>query len=62
MLDTTDPVHPSFMVDVVGTYVVQLIVNDGTVDSGPNTVNTRWVHLQRPLQIAVGKAVAVSAL
>ncbi len=30
--------NPSFMVDVSGTYVVQLIVNDGTVDSAPDTV------------------------
>ena len=31
--------NPSFVADVSGTYVVQLIVNDGTVDSAPVTVN-----------------------
>ncbi|MCD4811316.1 putative Ig domain-containing protein [bacterium] len=32
-------VNPSFVVDVPGTYVVQLVVNDGTVDSDPDTVS-----------------------
>ena len=30
--------NPTFVADVLGTYVVQLIVNDGTVDSLPDTV------------------------
>src|SRR5205823_11368839 len=36
----TDPatVHPSFTIDVFGTYTAQLIVNDGTVNSAPATV------------------------
>ena len=36
----SDPaaVHPTFNVDVSGTYVAQLIVNDGTLDSAPETV------------------------
>ena len=36
----SDPtaVAPTFVVDIVGTYVVQLIVNDGTVDSAPDIV------------------------
>jgi hypothetical protein len=36
----SDPttVHPTFVVDQVGTYVAQLIVNDGTLDSAPVTV------------------------
>jgi hypothetical protein len=37
-LDTTNPVYPFFGVDVAGTYVVQLVVNDGIVDSAPDTV------------------------
>ncbi|UCD81362.1 MAG: fibronectin type III domain-containing protein, partial [Desulfobacterales bacterium] len=37
MSDTT-AVKPTFEVDVAGTYAVQLIVNDGTVDSAPDTV------------------------
>jgi hypothetical protein len=31
-------VNPTFVVDLPGTYVVQLIVNDGTVNSPPDTV------------------------
>src|SRR5262249_17425699 len=31
-------VHPTFVVDQAGTYVAQLIVNDGTLDSTPVTV------------------------
>src|SRR5205823_4865346 len=31
-------VHPTFVVDQAGTYVAQLIVNDGTLDSAPVTV------------------------
>ncbi len=36
----SDPtaVNPTFFVDVFGTYVVQLIVNDGTVNSAPDSV------------------------
>ena len=30
---------PTFIIDVVGTYGIQLIVNDGTVDSDPEIVN-----------------------
>jgi hypothetical protein len=32
-------VSPTFTADRAGTYVVQLIVNDGTLSSAPNTVN-----------------------
>jgi len=38
VIDTTDPVHPSFLADLAGTYVVRLIVNDSLVDSAPDTV------------------------
>lgn len=37
-LSDLSAVNPAFVVDVAGTYVVQLIVNDGTVDSDPDTV------------------------
>ena len=37
-LDDTDPVHPTFTPDVAGSYIVQLIVNDGVMDSAPDTV------------------------
>jgi hypothetical protein len=37
-LSDSTVVNPTFVVDVVGAYVVQLIVNDGSVDSGSNAV------------------------
>jgi hypothetical protein len=37
-LENSTTVNPSFVVDVAGTYVVQLIVHDGTSSSAPDTV------------------------
>ena len=37
-LSDATAVGPTFVADVAGTYVAQLIVNDGTVDSAPDTV------------------------
>ncbi len=37
-LDDPTAAQPSFAVDLFGNYVVQLIVNDGQVDSDPDTV------------------------
>src|SRR5439155_5331385 len=37
-LSNATAVHPTFVVDHAGTYVAQLIVNDGTLDSAPATV------------------------
>ncbi|MEM9102306.1 MAG: PKD domain-containing protein [Pseudomonadota bacterium] len=37
-LNNADSVSPSFIPDEVGDYVVQLIVNDGVIDSDPDTV------------------------
>src|SRR5207342_3303217 len=42
-------VNPTFVADVLGTYVVQLIVNDGTVDSPPDTVS---ITASRPRPVA----------
>jgi len=39
VLTDTTAVRPTFVVDVAGTYVAQLIVNDGTVDSAPDTTS-----------------------
>jgi RHS repeat-associated protein len=58
--------RPSFSVDRPGTYVVQLIVNDGKVDSTPatvtiNTVNSRPVANAGPDQsVLVGANVHLS--
>lgn len=38
-LDITVPLHPTFMVDLEGTFVVQLIVNDGKQDSQADAVS-----------------------
>ena len=51
----SDPtaVMPTFVVDVAGTYEAQLIVNDGTVDSAPDTV-TITTGNSRPVAVAAG--------
>lgn len=38
VLSTINPVEPTFVPDVTGTYVVQLIVNNGTLSSAASTV------------------------
>jgi len=38
-LSNTKASKPTFVVDAAGTYTVRLIVNDGTVNSAPDTVN-----------------------
>ena len=38
MLSGANTVSPTFVADVLGTYVAQLIVNDGFQDSNPSTV------------------------
>ena len=38
-------VRPTFIVDRAGTYVVQLIVNDGRLNSAPNSVNISTVNV-----------------
>ncbi|MEW5800484.1 MAG: PKD domain-containing protein, partial [bacterium] len=38
VLSNPAAINPAFVVDVPGTYVAQLIVNDGTVNSAPDTV------------------------
>ena len=38
VLSSTTAVNPTFAVDKAGTYQVRLVVNDGTVDSAPDTV------------------------
>jgi len=42
LLSDPTAVNPSFVVDIPGTYVAQLIVNDGAVDSAPDTVTINW--------------------
>ena len=62
-LSSATVVKPTFVADVSGTYVVQLIVNDGKVNSSPDTVmittgNTRPVANAGPDQnVNVGSLV-----
>ena len=44
-LSSLTNVRPTFTVDLPGTYVVQLIVNDGRLNSAPNTVNISTVNV-----------------
>jgi len=43
VLSNSSIVNPTFTVDVVDTYEVQLIVNDGTIDSAPDSVSINIV-------------------
>ena len=47
-LSSTSAVSPTFTVDRAGTYVVQLIVNDGKIDSAPATVSISTNAIQAP--------------
>src|SRR5262249_42117799 len=47
-LTNATTVHPTFVVDQAGTYVAQLIVNDGTLDSLPATVTITTTQNSRP--------------
>ena len=46
VLSSLTSVTPTFTVDRVGNYVAQLIVNDGTVNSAPNTVHISIVLIR----------------
>ena len=45
VLSSLTSVSPTFTVDLAGTYTAQLIVNDGTLSSGPNTVKISTVNV-----------------
>jgi hypothetical protein len=54
VLTNPTSVTPTFTVDLHGTYTAQLIVNDGTVNSAPNTVNISTVNVA-PVRITTNK-------
>ena len=58
LLSDAHSVHPTFVANVAGFYVVQLIVNDGKVDSPPMTVA---ITAESPL-LKLGAPADVSAL
>jgi ethanolamine utilization protein EutQ (cupin superfamily) len=45
ILDEPNSVNPTFTADMPGTYVVSLVVNDGTVDSEPDTVTISTINV-----------------
>lgn len=51
VLSNPSAVNPTFVADVEGAYVVQLLVNNGTANSAPNTVTIRAAPL-RPVPAA----------
>jgi hypothetical protein len=54
VLTNPTSVSPTFTVDLHGTYTAQLIVNDGTLSSVPNTVNISTVSVT-PVRITTNK-------
>jgi len=61
-LSDSTVVNPTFVVDVVGAYDLQLIVNDGSVDSGPDTVTISTGNLFDiyPVEGTIGTELAIS--
>ena len=45
VLSSTTSVSPTFTVDRAGSYIAQLIVNDGTVDSAPDSVTITTINV-----------------
>jgi uncharacterized cupredoxin-like copper-binding protein len=60
----SDPteVGPTFVVDESGTYVVSLVVHDGTTDSAPDTVTISTENTAPVADAGPDQAVAVNAL
>jgi len=52
MLADADKVNPTFTTDLIGSYEIQLIVNDGLVDSAPDTVVVATYN-QPPTAVAI---------
>ncbi|MCG3200065.1 MAG: hypothetical protein GHCLOJNM_04594 [bacterium] len=70
MLEDADTVAPSFLADVAGLFIAQLIVNDGLVDSAPDTTritvevrpNTNPVAVDDAASTLAGQAVTIDVL
>ncbi len=54
-LSNDSVINPTFTPDLAGTYVVQLIVNDGTIDSDPDTVTITVPDTTPPPPADLGK-------
>ncbi len=55
-------VNPTFVTDVAGTYVVELVVNDGTVDSAPDAVSITTTNSQPVAEAGTDQSVQVTDL
>ena len=60
-LSDSTVVNPTFVADQPGTYVAQLIVNDGTVDSAPDTVTITTLNAPPVANAGPDQAVAVAS-
>ncbi len=60
-LSATSIVNPTFVADTPGTYIAQLIVNDGKVDSAPATVTTTTLNTPPVANAGPNQTVAVGA-
>jgi RHS repeat-associated protein len=54
VLSDSSAVNPTFVADVAGNYVAQLIVNDGKVDSAPSTVMIVVANPNKPPVVDAG--------
>ena len=55
-------VHPTFTIDTVGDYLVQLIVHDGTVPSAPDTVTISTLNSAPVAEAGVDQSAPVGTL
>jgi hypothetical protein len=60
-LSSTGIANPVFVADLAGTYVAQLIVNNGVLSSAPSTVSISTTCLQPSADAGSGQSVSVGA-
>ena len=58
-LDDTSAVQPSFVADVAGSYISELTVNDGSLDSAPDTVTISSLNSRPVANAGANQSVAV---
>lgn len=61
-LDSTTSAQPSFTADKPGNYEIELIVNDGTIDSAPDTVVVSTLNSQPVADAGDAQTVTVNTL
>jgi len=58
-LDDPEAISPSFVADVLGAYVVSLVVNDGWIDSLPDNVSIEAITSQEAASLVLTDVVAI---